>query len=173
METCWDFVQCLLLISLWYSNPKDWWKIKYVKIQKFTQNSIKNLHMPSFIKSFVKTTPQISVTLLQKIERFSFCFSFKWGEVFKNGPSKTCRRQPLKNLKWCGLCFSRPYQFKCLSSTNFTWSIFEYFGSNVHFFPEYKSSSYSFYIWKKQYKKSHKFINFFCGLTQSHTFTLP
>ena len=24
-------------------------------------------------------------------------------KVFKNGPSKTCGRQPLKNLKWYGL----------------------------------------------------------------------
>ena len=32
-------------------------------------------------------------------------------KVFKNGPSKICGRQPLKNL----------------SSTNFTWSIFECF----------------------------------------------
>ena len=23
----------------------------------------------------------------------------KWGKVFKNGPSKICGRQPLKNLK--------------------------------------------------------------------------
>ena len=27
----------------------------------------------------------------------------KWGKVFKNGPNKTCGRQPLKNLKWYGL----------------------------------------------------------------------
>ena len=25
---------------------------------------------------------------------------FKWGKVFKNGPSKICGRQPLKKLKW-------------------------------------------------------------------------
>ena len=31
--------------------------------------------------------------------------TFKWFKVFKNGPSKICGRQPLKNLKW-------PYQFK-------------------------------------------------------------
>ena len=27
----------------------------------------------------------------------------KWDKVFKNGPSKTCGRQPLKNLKGYGL----------------------------------------------------------------------
>ena len=36
-----------------------------------------------------------------------------WDKVFKNGPSKICGRQPLKNV----------------SSTNFTWSILEYFVS--------------------------------------------
>ena len=28
---------------------------------------------------------------------------FKWDNVFKNGPSKTCIRHPLKNLKWYDL----------------------------------------------------------------------
>ena len=27
----------------------------------------------------------------------------KWDKVFKNGPSKVCGRQPLKDLKWYGL----------------------------------------------------------------------
>ena len=40
-----------------------------------------------------------------------------WDKVFKNGPSKICERQPLKNLKGYGR----------LSSTNFVWSILEYF----------------------------------------------
>ena len=26
-----------------------------------------------------------------------------WVKIFKNGPSKICGRQPLKNLKWYGL----------------------------------------------------------------------
>ena len=30
-------------------------------------------------------------------------FHAKWDQVFKNGPSKICGRQPLKNLKWYGL----------------------------------------------------------------------
>ena len=48
----------------------------------------------------------------------------KLNKVFKNGPSKFCRIQPLKNLKWC--------QFNFLKAvfTNFTWSIFEYIASN-------------------------------------------
>ena len=34
-----------------------------------------------------------------------------WNKVFKSGPSKICRRQPLKNLKDM-VCLSRPYLFK-------------------------------------------------------------
>ena len=37
--------------------------------------------------------------------------TFIWGKISKNGPSKICERQPLKNFKYG------------LSSTNFTWSI--------------------------------------------------
>ena len=37
----------------------------------------------------------------------------KWDKVFKNGPSRICGRQPLKN---------------------FTWSILEYFASYVAFY---------------------------------------
>ena len=54
---------------------------------------------------------------------------YRWGKVFKNGQSKICGRQPLKNLKWYGL----PRQtislqiFLRLSSTNFTWSTLQYF----------------------------------------------
>ena len=43
-----------------------------------------------------------------------------WDKVFKNRLSKICGRQPLKNLKWYGL----PQR----SSSNFTFSILEYFG---------------------------------------------
>ena len=34
-----------------------------------------------------------------------------WGKVFKNAPSKTCGRQPLRNLKW----YSPPQQTKSLT----------------------------------------------------------
>ena len=50
-------------------------------------------------------------------------------KVFKIGPSKICGREPLKNLK--GFCLLKadhtPSKFLRLSSTNFTWSIPEYF----------------------------------------------
>ena len=32
-----------------------------------------------------------------------FWHTEKWDKVFKNGPSKICERQPLKNLKKYGL----------------------------------------------------------------------
>ena len=52
----------------------------------------------------------------------------KSGKVFKNGPSKICGSQPLKNLKWFGLLrkIISLQTFYRLSSTNFTWPIFEY-----------------------------------------------
>ena len=37
--------------------------------------------------------------------------TYKWDNVFKNGPSKIRGRQPLKNLNWHGL-LNRPYHFK-------------------------------------------------------------
>ena len=48
--------------------------------------------------------------------------------VFKNGPSKICGRQPLKNLKWYGLSKQTISLqiFKWLFCRNFTWSILEY-----------------------------------------------
>ena len=36
--------------------------------------------------------------------------SFIWGKVFKGGLNKFCGRQPLKNLKGCGLLFSSTFQ---------------------------------------------------------------
>ena len=42
-------------------------------------------------------------------------------KLFKNGPSEIFGRQPLKNLKGYGLLKHK------MSSTNFTWSIREYF----------------------------------------------
>ena len=39
------------------------------------------------------------------------CIYIKWVMVFKNGPSKICGREPLKN--WSDMvCLSRPYHFK-------------------------------------------------------------
>ena len=31
---------------------------------------------------------------------FSFCYIIRWNKVFKNGPSKSCGRHPLKNFTW-------------------------------------------------------------------------
>ena len=59
-------------------------------------------------------------------ENWNFIFNHLlrtiWEKVFKNGPSKICGRQSLKNLKCYGL--SKQF-FKSLSFTNFTWSILD------------------------------------------------
>ena len=38
----------------------------------------------------------------------SFILNNIWDKLFKNGPSKICGRQPLKNLKGCGLPKAMP-----------------------------------------------------------------
>ena len=40
---------------------------------------------------------QVDVIRLSKSQ---FIFHIIWGKAFKNGPSKICEWQPLKNLKW-------------------------------------------------------------------------
>ena len=65
-------------------------------------------------------------------KRVFWLFSFSkiiWGKVFKNGPSKICGRQRYEDLKWYGLLRQTISLqiFKKLSSSNFTWSILEYF----------------------------------------------
>ena len=34
---------------------------------------------------------------------YNMMITHRWDKVFKSGPSKICGRQPLKNLKGCGL----------------------------------------------------------------------
>ena len=64
--------------------------------------------------------------------------SIIWDKVFKNGPSKICGGQPLKNLKGYGLLqqIISLQIFQRLSSTNFTWSILEYFVSYTTILPQ-------------------------------------
>ena len=56
----------------------------------------------------------------------------KWVKVFKNGPRKIYRRQPLKNLKGYGLLRQAILLqiSEGVSSSNFTWSILEYLDPN-------------------------------------------
>ena len=60
-----------------------------------------------------------------------------WVKVFKNGPSKICRRQPLKHLNY----------MVCLS-TNFAWSILEYLESydshQIHFEKDFTTIQLNF-----------------------------
>ena len=46
----------------------------------------------------------------------------KWDKIFKNGPSKICGRQPLKNLI---------SDFLKAAFHKFTWSILKYFAPNI------------------------------------------
>ena len=72
----------------------------------------------------------------ENFRKKSLVHHFTWDKVLKNGPSKICGRQPLKNLKWYGLLFS----------TNFTWFILEYFFSFLVIPKEkYKRIFYSAY----------------------------
>ena len=41
----------------------------------------------------------------------NFTYICKWYKVFKNGPSKICGRQPLRNWRDM-ICLSKPYPFK-------------------------------------------------------------
>ena len=38
-------------------------------------------------------------TFLGVLKLYIYIRSIIWGEIFKNGPSKNCGRQPLKNLQ--------------------------------------------------------------------------
>ena len=51
----------------------------------------------------------------------------RWDKVFKNGPSEICGRQLLMTVIVLLKHTISLQFFKRLSSTNFTWSILEYF----------------------------------------------
>ena len=51
-----------------------------------------------YLTLFAKFTHFIPVIALH-----FFSLGNKWDKVFKNGPSKICERQPLKNMMWYGL----------------------------------------------------------------------
>ena len=64
-----------------------------------------------------------------------------WDKVFKNGPSKICGRQSLKNLNQFGV-------IKRLTSTNFTLPNLEYFISCIIMFTTLrKKYPYSKLLW--------------------------
>ena len=65
------------------------------------------------------------------MEKKELTISYIRDKACKNGPSKICERQPLKNLKGYGLLKQIiSFQiFERLFFTNFTWSILEYFVS--------------------------------------------
>ena len=68
----------------------------------------------------------VNICTREPLKQVNFSSRNKWVKVLKNGPSKICGSQPLKNLKRCPL----PKQTR-LSSSNFTWSILEYLDPNI------------------------------------------
>ena len=62
--------------------------------------------------------------LIYSHEQFSHTQSYIWLKAFKNGPSKICGRQPLKDLKRKQTISLQIFQR--MSSKNFTWFILEY-----------------------------------------------
>ena len=62
-----------------------------------------------------------------------------WSNVFKNGSSKICGRKPLKVLQTISIQIN-----KRLSSTNFTWSVLEYFVPCIHHFHGLRKYSTNF-----------------------------
>ena len=69
------------------------------------------------VRSIIEILKLILISFFQYLEPRSIGTT-KWDKVFKNGPSRVCGKQPLK------IC--------TLPSTNFTWSILEYFVPNMN-----------------------------------------
>ena len=91
--------------------------------------SLSNLHQTSlFVFLFVCLSVEIDGQTSVRFQK-TYKVMIIWNKVFKNGPNKICRRQPY--LKECGLpkAYHAPSNFYRQSSTNFTWSIVEYFDS--------------------------------------------
>ena len=84
-------------IPQWWTaafNPKKYLiKSKYELSGSATSVFVKNI---IFNNRFSMTATKIWLQLFSRL-------SFIWVKVFKNGPSKICGRQPLKNLKWYGM----------------------------------------------------------------------
>ena len=69
------------------------------------------------ISNYSRFTKCQDITVSHNLYQYS---TFIWVKVFKNGPSKTCGRQPLK-IRSDMVCLSRSYHFKffkgCLQQT--------------------------------------------------------
>ena len=101
-----------------HANSLFLYPLKMTENQRFSDVSRVYRKRPVAWNGLIKTLEQVRKIL----------GTTKWGKVFKTGPSKICGRQPLRNLKWYGLLRQTIslQNFSRLSSTNFTWSIFEY-----------------------------------------------
>ena len=83
----------------------------------------------SILDVFGESWLRICIYSKNLLRSFQRSYVFIWVKVIKNGPSKICGRQPLKNLKLYDLLrqiISKTSSVSKISSKNFTWSILEY-----------------------------------------------
>ena len=76
-----------------------------VHFSKVSEN-LKNVIFPNCCKLLVPNTKKQNEVNGKKLARkhlSTISSNDPWGTIFKNGPSKICERQPLKNLKGYGL----------------------------------------------------------------------
>ena len=80
------------------AKQKHFWDSRIILINNVYSYILKVVQECSLFLYIIGTTKYV-------VNRYSW-YHFhnnKWDKVFKNGPNKICRRQPLKNLKWFGL----------------------------------------------------------------------
>ena len=110
-----NFYQKLMGITWWLSS---WVTLKKgsEKIKRFL--SQENLYFkyqmtlnPANCEQLLTNLPRsISLPFTEPFVYFSTTHHHKWNKLFKNGPSKICRRQPLKNLKGYGPVTNFPWK---------------------------------------------------------------
>ena len=71
----------------------------------FRRGFVKQKILNKRLNFFVYLNPIQARQFLEEKELSLQESHFIWVKVFKNGPSKICGRQPLKNLKWYGLLY--------------------------------------------------------------------
>ena len=110
-----NFYQKLMGITWWLSS---WVTLKKgsEKIKRFL--SQENLYFkyqmtlnPANCEQLLTNLPRsISLPFTEPFVYFSTTHHLKWNKLFKNGPSKICGRQPLKNLKGYGPVTNFPWK---------------------------------------------------------------
>ena len=140
---------------------KKWSKlVKVIKISKINKRTVCNLHswvrnifgweycLSKPLELFHKTSNDVTIKntslflfhleSLITIECYARCII--WDKVFKNGLSKVCGRQPLKNFRWfgkqgrfytwansllkvCLMCWFTRWTTACINFTDLCWRL--------------------------------------------------